>query len=175
MSKILVVTYSFTGTSTRLAELMCRSRVWKSAQVTERSPRKHLVTLRCAIDSLFRLKPPICYNGPDPAEFDLVVLVAPIWLRRVASPMRSFAASFRAVLPRVAVVSVMGGSGGQNAAAEIGSILDKAPLMSTTFTMREVEDGSYASRLLALATAVDAATDGSAVLRPYELSPETAG
>jgi hypothetical protein len=75
----------------------------------------------------------------------------------------------------VAVISVMGGKGGQNAAAEIGGILDKAPLMSTTFRMHEVEDGSYAPRLLALAAALEAATELSDVVRPFELSPEASG
>lgn len=175
MSKILVVTYSFTGTGQRLTELLCRSRDWASAQVVERRPRRAWVTLRCAVESMLRLKPPIVYRGPDPAQFDLVVLVAPIWLCRLASPMRSFVASFGAQLHRVAVISVMGGKGGQNAAAEIGGLLDKAPLMSTTFTMREVDDGSYAPRLLALAAALDAATDLKGEVRPFVLSPEAAG
>lgn len=175
MSKILVVTYSMTGTGERLTELLCRSRNWASVQVVERRPRKAWVTLRCALESFFRLKPSIVYNGPDPAEFDLVVLVAPIWLYRLASPMRSFVASFRERLPKVAVVTVMGGKGGQNAAAEIGGILGRAPVMSTIFTMREVEDGSYAPRLLALAGALEAAIDSRGELRPFVLSPEAAG
>ena len=175
MSKILVVTYSFTGTGARLTELLCRSRNWTSAQVIERRPRKSWVTLRCAVESLFRLKPPILYKGPDPAGFDLVVIVAPIWLKRLASPMRSFVANFRGSLRKVAVVSVMGGKGGQNAPAEIGGIVDAAPVMSTTFTMREVDDGSYAPRLLALAAALDAATEQKDEVRPFLLSPETAG
>lgn len=175
MSKILVVTYSFTGTGSRLTELLCRSRSWESAAVVERSPRKTWVTLRCAVDSVFRLRPPIVYEGPDPSGFELVVLVAPIWLCRLASPMRSFVANYQRSLRRVAVISLMGGKGGQNAPAEIGGILDRAPIMSTTFTQREVDDGSYAPRLLALAAALEAATDLKGAVRPFELSPEAAG
>jgi hypothetical protein len=175
MSKILVVTYSFTGTGSRLTELLCRSRNWPSAAVAERRPRKAWVTLRCALDSFLRRRPPIIYNGPDPSGFDLVVLVAPIWLYRVASPMRSFVASFRPSIRRVAVISVMGGKGGQSAAAEIGGLLGQAPIMSTTFTQREVDDGSYAPRLLALAGALEAATDLKGDIRPFVLSPEAAG
>lgn len=172
MSKILVVTYSMTGTGARLTELLCRSRNWTSAQVLERRPRRAWVTLRCAVESMLRLKPPIVYNGPDLDQFDLVVLVAPIWVYRLASPMRSFAASFRSSLKQVAVISVMGGKGGQNAAAEIGNILDRAPVMSTTFTAREVDDGSYAPRLLALASALEASADQKGEIRPRELSPQ---
>lgn len=38
MSKVLVVTYSFTGAGNRLTELLCRSRNWESASVVERRP-----------------------------------------------------------------------------------------------------------------------------------------
>lgn len=175
MSKILVVTYSFTGTGNRLTELLCRSRNWQSAAVVEQRPRKSWVTLRCAIDSFFRRRPAVIYDGPEPSEFELVVLVAPIWLCRLASPMRSFVAAHRQCLRRVAVISVMGGKGGQNAAAEIGGLLDQAPIMSTTFTQREVDDGSYAPRLLALAAAAEAAIDLKGEIRPFVLSPEAAG
>ncbi|MBV8036875.1 flavodoxin [Roseateles sp.] len=175
MSKILVVTYSMTGTGARLTELLCRSRNWTSVQIQERHPRKAWVTLRCAVESLLRLKPPIVYNGPDPVQFDLVVLVAPIWVYRLASPMRSFVASFRDSIRRVAVVAVMGGKGGQNAAAEVGDILERAPVMSTTFTAREVDDGSYAPRLLALAAALEASVDMPGEIRPFVLSPESSG
>jgi len=175
MSTILVVTYSFTGTGNRLTELLCQSRNWQSAPIVERRPRKAWATLRCAVDSFFRRRPAIVYNGPDPAAFDLVVLVAPIWLCRLASPMRSFVARFRPSLRRVAVISVMGGKGGQNAAAEIGDLLDQAPVMSTTFTQREVDDGSYAPRLLAFAAALDAAMELRGEIRPFVLSPEAAG
>ena len=37
MNKILVVTYSFTGTAARLSELLCRSRAWTAAPVVEAS------------------------------------------------------------------------------------------------------------------------------------------
>jgi hypothetical protein len=41
--------------------------------------------------------------------------------------------------------------------------------------MREVDDGSYAPRLLALAAALEAANDLKGAMRPFMLSPEAAG
>ena len=138
MNKILVVTYSFTGTGARLSELLCGSRNWTGAQVVEERPRKTLAILRCALDSLLRLRPRIHYDGPDPSGFDVVVLVAPIWLYRLAGPMRSFVAQYGHLMRNVAVVTLMGGKGGQNAAAEIGHLLRRPALMSTVFTMRRI-------------------------------------
>jgi len=77
MAKILVVTYSFTGTGNRLTELLCRSRNWESASVVERRPRKAWVTLRCALDSFFRRQPPSSTTGRT-----LPGLTSSCWWRR---------------------------------------------------------------------------------------------
>lgn len=111
-------------------------------------------------------------TGQPPQDFDVVVLVSPIWGLQLAGPMRSFATQMRDHLPDVAVVSVMGGRGGPNAVAEIGRIIGRAPIFSTSFTMREVDDGSFAARLQAFGTAVRGMEDSQATVRPVTLSPQ---
>jgi len=175
MSKVLVVAYSYTGTSRRVAQLLCRQQGWRLAEIAEVRPRSGASgTLRCLLDSLFRRGPAIRYDGPLPREFDAVVLVSPIWGLRLAGPMRSFVARRRDHLPDVALVSVMGGRSAANAVAEIGRLLGRAPLLSTSFTMQEVDDGSFAGRLQAFGTALRSAKDSQAVVRPVTLSPQTA-
>lgn len=171
MSKILVVTYSYTGTSRRLAQLLCGLQSWPMGEISDARPRD---TWRCVLDSLLRRRPPISYSGPAPADFDLVVLVAPIWLYRLASPMRSFVAARREQLRAVAVVSVMGGRGAPNAVAEIGRLTGRSPILSTAFTAREVEDGSCAARLQSFARAVQSTQDSDEVIRPSTWSPRSA-
>jgi flavodoxin len=173
MSNILVVVYSYTGTSQRVAELLCSQQGWRMAEIRDARPRRGVLgNLRCLVESLFKLRPAIRYDGPLPRDFDAVVLVSPVWALQLAGPMRSFVATRRDHLPDVAVVSVMGGQGGPNAAAEIAQLVGHAPLLSTAFTLREVEDGSYAARLEAFGTAVKAAKDSQAVVRPVTLSPQ---
>jgi len=167
MSKVLVVVHSLTGTSRNLAKLLCMQQDWRMAEITEAHSRSGgYGNARCVLDSLFRLKPAVRYDGPPPSDFDVVVLVSPIWILRLSGPMRSFVARFRKQLPDVAVVSVMGGSGGPNAAAEIAQLTGRAPILSTTFTAREVEDGSCAARLQAFGTAVSNSKDSREVARP---------
>jgi flavodoxin len=175
MSNILVVVYSHTGTSRRVAELLCSQQGWRMAEIVDDSPRSGVFgNLRCLFDSLFKLRPAIRYDGPPPHGFDAVVLVSPIWALQLAGPMRSFVATRRDHLPDVAVVSVMGGQGAPNAAAEIARLTGRTPLLSTAFTASEVDNGSYASRLEAFGAAVNAAKDSKAVVRPVTLSPQTA-
>ncbi len=176
MDRILVVVYSHTGTSRRLSQLLCSQFGWQLGTVLESYPRVGgLGTLRCVLDSLFRRRPLIRYEGPDPAGFDMVVLVSPIWAGRLAGPMRSFVTGQRQRLPQVAVVSVMGAQGAPAALAEVAQLMDRTPFFATAFTAREVDDGSCASHLQAVGLALQAAgSEGVPALRPAVLSPKAA-
>ncbi len=174
MSKnVLVVVYSYTGTSTAVAKLICIQQNWSLAWIEETGSRRGAWgSWRCLLDSFLHRHPPIKYHGPPPGDFDAVVLVSPIWGLQLAGPMRSFVAAERARLPDVAVVSVMGGRGGPNAAAEIADVLGRAPILTTVVTAREVDDGTCAALLQAFGTAVQSAEDSNAVVRPTTLSIE---
>lgn len=167
MSKVLVVCYSYTGSSRRLARLLALQQAWTLTELQEERPRGGLSgTLRCVLDSLFRRQPATRYRGPYLGKFDTVVLVSPIWVGRLAGPMRSFLARHRTELRDVAVVSVMGGSGAPDAAAEVGRILGRTPLLDAAFTNREIEDGSCAARLQAFGSALRDAKAPAPAVRP---------
>jgi hypothetical protein len=173
MNNVLVIVYSYTGTCRRLAQLLCSQQGWDMAEIYDVHPRSGVLgNWRCLIDSFFRRQPAIRYDGPPPGDFDAVVLVSPIWGLRLAGPMRSFVDRKRDRLPDVALISVMGGRGAPNAVAEVGKLLGRAPMLTTAFTMREVDDGSYAARLQAFGTAVRSTEDSRAVVRPATLSPQ---
>lgn len=150
MDTVLVVCYSYTGTGRRLAQLLCSHHGWPLGEVVEEHPRAGAAgTLRCVLDSLLRRRPAVRYQGPDPADFRTVVLVSPIWMYRLAGPMRSFVAARRAALRHVALILTMGFGGASNAVAEVSHALGRAPVLVGSFTSREVETGTGTSRLLA--------------------------
>jgi hypothetical protein len=175
MDKVLVVTYSHTGTSLRLAQWLCGLRGWALGRIEEAAPRHGpMGTFACVLDSLLHRRPAIEYIGPPPGQFDAVVLVSPIWVGRLAGPMRSFVTRYQNQLPDIAVVSVMGGSGAPNAVAEIGTLARRAPLLSAAFTQREVEDGTCSQRLQAFAEDFVKAEGKAGGQRPAEWTPRAA-
>ena len=88
-NQTLVVFYSHTGTSRRAAQLLASQFGWQTGEVSERHPRVGRAgTFKCVADSLLRRRPAIRYEGPDPQAFGSVVFVAPVWVSRMAGPMR---------------------------------------------------------------------------------------
>lgn len=155
MSNTLVVVYSYTGVSRRLAQLLCAQQGWTLAEVLDERPRSGAGGyLRSVLDSVLRRQPPVRYQGPDPSGFSCVVLISPIWAYQLAGPMRSFVARWRKSLRDVAVLSTMGSRGAPNAVVEISELLGRAPVLAAAFTAREVEDGSCAARLQAFGDAL---------------------
>lgn len=151
--KVLVVSYSHTGTCRRVRQALCRQPRWVEAEVVElRAGRSNW---RCMLDSLLRRSPAIQYKGPAPEEFDIVVLIAPIWVNQLAGPMRSFVRSYRDSLPdAVAFVSVMGSSGGLNALAEVTRLLGRSPAVFDTLTSGEVASPGFDQRVNELRVSV---------------------
>jgi hypothetical protein len=148
MDSILVVTYSYTGTSRRVAQLLASQHGWPLGEIKEVQPRSGGAGyFRCLMDSLLRRRPPVRYDGPDPGDFRTVVLVSPIWAWRLAGPMRSFIAGHARQLRRVAMVSTMGSSGAPNAEAEVTQLLGHAPVVATAVTARDLVDRSLVGRI----------------------------
>ena len=170
--RTLIVFYSNTGTSRRVADLLASKFKWPCGEISETRSRTGAAgMLRCVMDSLLKRHPAIRYEGPDTRGFETVVLVAPIWLAELAGPMRSFVREHARGLKRVAVISVMGGQGATNAFAEIDRILGRPPILSTSFTARVVDDGSYSSALEVFGNAVRDSAMKNETVRPATLSP----
>ena len=175
MSKTLVIAYSYTGTSRRLAGLLCAQQGWPAGDVVELRPRAGAWgTLRCVLDSVLRRQPSVRYVGPPIKDYDSAVLIAPIWLGRLAGPMRSFIANYADSLPDIAVISVVGTNGTPSAAAEVARLAERTPLLAAAFLSREIEEGSCASRLQAFGDALRAQRQAWSPTLPAARSPQSA-
>jgi hypothetical protein len=155
MDSILIVFYSYTGVSRRVAQLISAQQGWPMGEVSEVRPRSGgLGYLRCLLDSMLHLCPAVKYEGPDPAGFRTVVLVSPVWAHALCGPMRSFVSAHRGSLRRFAVLSTMGTAGAASVAAEVSRIVGRPPVLSAGLTQAEVQSGSGAQRAHAFGDAL---------------------
>jgi flavodoxin len=171
MPDVLVVFHSRTGHCRDLARLMSEQRGWALAEVAW--PGKQPSYTRCATQAILRGHPAIRYQGPDPAAYDVVVLVSPVWCWRLCPPMRSFIRSMQGKLGRVAVLSCMGGSGASNAVAEVEHLIHRPVVAKLALRQSEVDAGQFGS-LQAFADEVTARAGGRRKPMPARVAPAAA-
>jgi flavodoxin len=123
---VLVVYYSMTGNSRRVAQELRQALGADIEEIREPHPRKGLTgVLRALRDAILRREPPILPTAADPSRYDLVVLGGPVWAGRFASPVRSFARRFGPGPKRLALFCTLGGRGADEAASELQQLMGR--------------------------------------------------
>lgn len=138
----VIVYYSRSGTTRQVAEALATQTGWPLAEIQDVQSRAGLIgDLRCVVDNLFHRRPAYRYNGPRLANYRSAVVLAPVWIRHLAAPMRSFLHDQMPFPARLAAVCVMAARGGFDAAAEIALICDKPPHPTLVLLQRDIASG----------------------------------
>ena len=117
---ILVVYYSMSGTTRRLAEALAKSLDADLDEIREPRARRGLIgVMRAMVDALLRREPGILLPTLDPLRYRMLVLGGPVWAGRLAAPVRSYARQHAARARNVALFCTEGGRGGEAAIAEL--------------------------------------------------------
>ncbi|MFF7399888.1 hypothetical protein ACFZAI_25790 [Achromobacter sp. NPDC008082] len=128
MARIGIFFYSRTGTGRTVAERLASVSGWPSYEIRDASPRVGLRgDLRCVVDTLFKRSPAFRYDGPGLDQFNHVVLIAPVWLRALAAPMRAFLKAHGRMIRAYSVIFVMSGYGGFRAVDDMAAITGFKP------------------------------------------------
>lgn len=148
MSKILIVSYSMTGTTWKAASALahlCRA---------DRDTIRPLADYRGLVRSLWALwtaltdrEPPIEPRRHDPADYDLVVLATPVWAARMASPMRSYIVAHRDRFARVAFLCTQGGSGADRVFESMSALCGQHPVATLALCAPDFTSDGCAAKL----------------------------
>ncbi len=124
--KSLIVYYSFSGNNTIVAEELNRRLGGDLFEIKELKNRTGITIL---FDFLLNRKPKIRLPSILPDQYDRVILMAPVWNAKIASPMQSFIRLEKARLKEYSFVTVCGGRAGQQEKLEKQLLLlaGKAP------------------------------------------------
>ncbi len=146
--RVLVVYFSRSGNTHRVAEALATKLQAEIEEVTEPNDRSALTGYFGAIlDVLFKRPAAILPARHDPATFDLVVIGTPVWASSVSTPIRAYLAAFKDRLPAVGFFLTLGGSGAKRTFAQMQALSGKPPLATCALTEREVKAGTIDARL----------------------------
>lgn len=136
MARILVVYYSRTGTTKRVATEVARALGADLEEIHDRRDRSGIVGyVRSSLEAVLETGSDIERATRDPSDYDLVVLGSPTWFASLSSPTRTFIWKYRDVLKGVAFFCTCGGRGGDRVISQMAVASGSDP--KATLVLRE--------------------------------------
>jgi flavodoxin len=146
MKDILVVCYSRSGHTQKLAEEIARRTGGDLEMIRDRSNRSGLGGyLRSAAEALLHRRTWIRPARHAVKDYALVIIGTPIWFWNLASPVRAWAARHGAACRRVAFFCTCGGSGQDKVFGDLATLCGKRPRATLALTERAVSLGQFGS------------------------------
>jgi menaquinone-dependent protoporphyrinogen IX oxidase len=142
--KILVVYYSRTGFTKKLAEFIAKkinASLEEIRDTVDRSGAKGY--LLAGRDATFRRLTKLEKPNYNPADFDLVVIGTPIWSWNMSAPIRTYLHEYKAQLKQAAFFCTMGDNGDERAFKEMAEIIGKKPIAVLSLKTKEVITDSF--------------------------------
>ena len=144
----LVVFYSRTGTTRRLAEHIAVPLDADLEELTDLKDRSGAIGYAGGIkDAALKrgtdLEPP----RNDPADYDLVVLGTPVWANTMACAMRTYIGALAERLPRIALFCTMRASGADRALRHMAELAGREAEATLALRMKLVLKGECADEI----------------------------
>ncbi|MDX3968764.1 MAG: flavodoxin [Bradyrhizobium sp.] len=157
-ARILVVYYSRTGTTRKVAQSLSAALSCDSEEITEAGSRNGIFGyLRSAMEARRQIPSRIAATVRDPSLYDLVVIGTPVWAWSLSSPVRAYLLANRSKLPAVAFFCTLGGAGSDQVFGQMRELVGKQPLDCLFVTARDVASANDAPRLATFVEAIQRA------------------
>ena len=173
-SNVLVVYYSRTGTTRRVATESAALGQWDLEPVIDMKPRNNLFGYtRSMFDSLFGRSTELAAPRHNPAEYELVIVGTPVWNGAVSAPIRTWLQDWAGRLPTLAFFATEKRRGAERAFRQMAALAGSTPIITLELTARDAESGPLGPRLVPLIATVRAAVGATqaAVRSPEPLPP----
>lgn len=148
--KVLVVYYSRTGTTRRVALDVAKALGAEASELTEARTRSGILGyLRSGFEASFGRTTALQDFLSRALGYDLVVVGTPVWNAHVCSPVRTFLRHHAGKLPNLAFFATMGGRGSERAFREMAEEAQREPIATLSLLARDVEAGKHLSNVSA--------------------------
>jgi flavodoxin len=138
--RLLVVFFSRTGTTRRLAEHIARATGADLEELKETQSRRGILGwLRSGYEGTYRRSTKPLPLQRHLRDYDLVFVGSPTWNRALASPVRGFFEQHTNDLSNVALFATCQGQGATEVNAQMAALLKNAPLATLAMLERDVK------------------------------------
>jgi flavodoxin len=139
---MLVVFFSRTGTTRRLAEHIARATGAELEELKESRSRSGVWGwIRSGYEGTYRHSAETLPLQRYLRDYDLVFIGSPTWNGALASPVRGFLERYATELTNVALFATCQGKGASEVVAEMAALLQKRPLATLAMLESDVRHG----------------------------------
>ncbi|HKY36811.1 MAG TPA: flavodoxin [Polyangiaceae bacterium] len=136
--KVLVVYFSRTGTTRKLAESIAHATHADLEELRESRSRLGVIGwIRSGYEGTYRVASNPLPLTVSPEEYDLVFVGSPIWNRALSSPVRGFLKQYGKSLSQIALFATCAERGAESVLDEMAALAASAPLAK--LAMREAD------------------------------------
>ncbi len=147
MSRILIVSYSRSGNTEKIANALTEYLQADLETIQEPDGRDGWGGfIRSVLDALRKRSVPILPGHFNVTDYDLVVVGTPVWAGHVSAPVRTFLSESGSGCKALAFFCTMGGNSHAHAFDDMEEIVGKAPLSVLAVPERDLAEDRYTPR-----------------------------
>lgn len=144
--RVLVIFYSRTGNTRRVAEAIAERLKADIEEIRDVKSRSGVLGfLRSGYEALAGRLPKIQQVSRSPDEYDLVLIGSPVWVGRLASPMRAYLAIYGRSIKQTASFCTCKSDEGR--VFKEMEALSKKPIATLCIREKEVKSGEYIKKI----------------------------
>lgn len=148
MKKILVVYYSRTGTTKKVAEVLVQKLSADTEEITTPKSRKGIWGyLVCGREGMKRISAQINPTQKDPKNYDMIVIGTPMWAMNFSSPVRAYILQNKDNLKEVAFFCTRGGEKNGKIFEEMEIAANKKPIAVFTLQTKDVVKDNFNQKI----------------------------
>lgn len=141
--KTLIVFYSNTGNTSKLAKVLASKLKSDTLEIKDRRNRKGLIGfLRAGFDAITSNVTIIEDFTQDFTKYDLVLIGTPVWAGRITPAIRTFLIGNSEVLPEIAFFTTHAGGGTSKTLVQLEKLASKEPLACLSIEKSDFSGGS---------------------------------
>lgn len=146
--KTLIVYYSRTGTTKKVAELIKEKLQCDIEEIiTEANFFGLLGYVKCGFQAFYKKMPAIRTVEFDARAYDLVVIGTPVWASNMSSPIRTFLAQQKDSFKQVAFFCTHSSTGCGSTFNDMSALVGKEPIARLNLQARTVAKEEYAGAI----------------------------
>jgi len=139
--KNLVVFYSRTGNTKKIAEMIAKSLNSDLDEIIDTKKRFGFFRfLKAGYEATMKKMTEINGIEKDPSDYELLILGSPIWNKRMTPAIRTYITRFKENLNKIAIFCSAGGRGMEKMLESIAELCDKKPLAMMAFLDKDFEE-----------------------------------